>query len=51
MEDTVQIKNNIKKYYKSVKNLPIPEKYIGVELKKLGVPNPQSPCEILNFVH
>jgi len=36
MEDTVQIKNNIKKYYKSVKNLPIPEKYIGVELKKLG---------------
>ena len=36
MEDTVQIRNNIKKYYKSVKNLAIPEKYIGVELKKIG---------------
>ena len=36
MEDKVQIQNNIKKYFKSAKNLAIPEKYIGVELKKIG---------------
>lgn len=38
MEDTVQIQNNIKKYMKSDKNLQkdIPEKYIGVQIKKIG---------------
>ena len=38
MEDTVQIQNNIKKYIKSDKNFrkDIPEKYIGVQLKKIG---------------
>ena len=36
MEDTVQIQNNIKKFFKSDKKLAKPEKYIGVELKRIG---------------
>jgi len=38
MEDTAQIKNHIKKYIKTDKNLgkDIPEKYIGVQLQKIG---------------
>ena len=38
MEDTIQIQNNIKKFMKSDKNLQkdIPEKYIGVQIKKIG---------------
>ena len=37
MEDLVEIQKNIKKYIKSIrKRQDIPEKYIGVELKKIG---------------
>ena len=36
-EDIIQIQNNIKKYYLSTKKImTIPQKYIGVQLKKIG---------------
>jgi len=35
-EDIIQIQNNIKKYYISTLKVKVPEKYIGVQLKKIG---------------